>query len=147
MSDSQLTADIGNGQYDMFMWGWGVEPNPDFQLSVFTCGQRSYGSGPNYSPGWSDSFYCNATYDKLYHQQQALDGAARAKVVMQMQKMLYDDDAVQRALLPERHPGLPQRQVHRVRPVAGQAQRPVPVPGDSSGGATAASGRRAAARR
>ncbi|HEX5189901.1 MAG TPA: ABC transporter substrate-binding protein [Streptosporangiaceae bacterium] len=93
MSDSQLTADIGNGQYDMFMWGWGVEPNPDFQLSVFTCGQRSYGSGPNYSPGWSDSFYCNAGYDKLYHQQQALDGAARAKVVLQMQKMLYDDDA------------------------------------------------------
>src|SRR5262245_31544516 len=93
MSDSQLTADIGNGQYDMFMWGWGVEPNPDFQLSVFTCGQRSYGSGPNYSPGWSDSFYCNPTYDKLYHQQQALDGAPRAKVVKQMQQMLYNDDA------------------------------------------------------
>ncbi len=92
MSDSQLTADIGNGQYDMFMWGWGVEPNPDFQLSVFTCGQRSYGSGPNYTPGWSDSFYCNPAYDKLYHQQQALDGEARAKVVIQMQKMLYDDD-------------------------------------------------------
>ena len=91
MSDSQLTADIGNGQYDMFMWGWGVEPNPDFQLSVFTCGQRSYGSGPNYSPGWSDSFYCDAGYDKLYHQQQSLDGTARAKVVLQMQKMLYDD--------------------------------------------------------
>jgi peptide/nickel transport system substrate-binding protein len=93
MSDSQLTADIGNGQYDMFMWGWGVEPNPDFQLSVFTCGQRSYGSGPNYSPGWSDSFYCNPTYDKLYHQQQALDGTPRARVVKQMQKMLYDADA------------------------------------------------------
>jgi peptide/nickel transport system substrate-binding protein len=60
---------------------------------VFTWGQRSYGSGPNYSPGWSDSFYCNPTYDKLYHQQQALDGAPRAKVVKQMQKMLYDDDA------------------------------------------------------
>jgi peptide/nickel transport system substrate-binding protein len=90
MSDSQLTADIGNGQYDMFMWGWGVEPNPDFQLSVFTCGQRSYGSGPTYSPGWSDSFYCNPTYDKLYHQQQSLDGAPRARVVKQMQKMLYD---------------------------------------------------------
>jgi ABC-type transport system substrate-binding protein len=93
MSDSQLTADIGNGQYDMFMWGWGVEPNPDFQLSVFTCGQRSYGSGPNYSPGWSDSFYCNPAYDKLYHEQQALDGPAREKVVKQMQKMLYLDDA------------------------------------------------------
>jgi peptide/nickel transport system substrate-binding protein len=93
MSDSQLTADIGNGQYDMFMWGWGVEPDPNFQLSVFTCAQRSYGKGPNYSPGWSDSFYCNPTYDKLYHEQQALDGPAREKVVKQMQKMLYQADA------------------------------------------------------
>jgi len=93
MSDSQLTAVIGNGQYDMFMWGWGVEPNPDFQLSVFTCAQRSYGSGPNYSPGWSDSFYCNPAYDKLYHQQQALDGVPRENVIKQMQKMLYLDDA------------------------------------------------------
>src|SRR6266571_930614 len=92
MSDSQLTAVIGNGQYDMFMWGWGVEPNPDFQLSVFTCAQRSYGSGPNYSPGWSDSFYCNPAYDKLYHEQQALDGPAREKVVKQMQQMLYTND-------------------------------------------------------
>ena len=93
MSDSNLTAVIGNGNYDMFMWGWGVEPNPDFQLSVFTCAQRSYGSGPNYSPGWSDSFYCNQAYDKLYHEQQALDGSAREKVVKQMQKMLYQADA------------------------------------------------------
>ncbi|HVB45484.1 MAG TPA: ABC transporter substrate-binding protein [Streptosporangiaceae bacterium] len=92
MSDSQLTADIGNGQYDMFMWGWGVEPNPDFQLSTFTCGQRSTGSAPNYTPGWSDSFYCDPAYDKLYSQQQGLDGAARAAVVKQMQQMLYLDD-------------------------------------------------------
>ncbi len=92
MSDSQLTADIGNGQYDMFIWGWGVEPNPDFQLSVFTCGQRSTGSAPNYTPGWSDSFYCNPAYDKLYHQQQGLDGDARATVIKKMEQMLYTDD-------------------------------------------------------
>jgi len=92
MSDSVLTADIGNGQYDMFMWGWGVEPNPDFQLSTATCGQRSTGGPPNYTPGWSDSFYCNPAYDQLYHQQQGLDGAARAAVVKQMQKMLYVAD-------------------------------------------------------
>ena len=92
MSDSQLTADIGNGDYDMFIWGWGVEPNPDFQLSVFTCGQRSYGGPPNYTPGWSDSFYCNPAYDKLYHTQQGLDGNARAVVVKKMQSMLYTDD-------------------------------------------------------
>jgi peptide/nickel transport system substrate-binding protein len=92
MSDNTLTQDIGNGDYDMFIWGWGVEPNPDFQLSVFTCGQRSSGSPPNYTPGWSDSFYCNKNYDTLYAKQQTLDGPARAKVVMQMEKMLYTND-------------------------------------------------------
>jgi peptide/nickel transport system substrate-binding protein len=92
MSDDQLTQVIGDGNYDMFVWGWGVEPNPDFQLSVFTCGQRSIGSNGKYTPGWSDSFYCNKTYDNMYDQQKSLDGAARASVVKQMQKMLYTDD-------------------------------------------------------
>jgi peptide/nickel transport system substrate-binding protein len=93
MSDDQLTQVIGDGDYDMFVWGWGVEPNPDFQLSVFTCGQRSISSGNGkYSPGWSDSFFCNSAYDKLYAQQKSLDGAARATVIKKMQQMLYDDD-------------------------------------------------------
>jgi peptide/nickel transport system substrate-binding protein len=92
MSDSQLTQVIGNGDYDMFVWGWGVEPNPDFQLSVFTCGQRSTGSNGHYTPGWSDSFFCNKAYDKLYFAQKSLDGAARVKVVRQMEKMLYTQD-------------------------------------------------------
>jgi peptide/nickel transport system substrate-binding protein len=92
MSDSQLTQVIGDGDYDMFVWGWGVEPNPDFQLSVFTCGQRSVGSNGKYTPGWSDSFFCNKAYDNLYAQQKSLDGAARAKVLKQMQQMLYAQD-------------------------------------------------------
>jgi peptide/nickel transport system substrate-binding protein len=93
MSDDQLTQVIGDGDYDLFVWGWGVEPNPDFQLSVFTCGQRSAGSNGKYTPGWSDSFYCNPAYDRLYAEQKTVDGAARAQVIQQMEKMLYDDDA------------------------------------------------------
>jgi len=89
MSTSTETQDIGNGDYDLFIWGWGVEPNPDFQLSVFTCAQRSAGSPPNYTPGWSDSFFCNSQYDKLYAEQKTLGGAARAAVVKQMQQILY----------------------------------------------------------
>jgi peptide/nickel transport system substrate-binding protein len=92
MNDNQLTQVIGDGDYDMFVWGWGVEPNPDFQLSVFTCGQRSIGSNGKYSPGWSDSFYCNKGYDQMYSEQKSLDGAPRAKVVQQMEKQLYTDD-------------------------------------------------------
>jgi len=92
MSTSTLTQDIGNGQYDMFIWGWGVEPNPDFQLSVFTCAQRSAGSPPNYTPGWSDSFFCNKQYDTLYLAQKSLGGVARENVVKQMQQILYANE-------------------------------------------------------
>jgi len=92
MNENTETQDIGNGDYDMFIWGWGVEPNPDFQLSVFTCAQRSAGSPPNYTPGWSDSFFCNKRYDQLYAEQKTLDGAARASVVRQMQAILYSQE-------------------------------------------------------
>lgn len=92
MSESTETQDIGNGDYDTFIWGWGVEPNPDFQLSVFTCGQRSAGSPPNYTPGWSDSFFCDKQYDNLYAQQKLVGGAARQNIVKQMQQLLYADE-------------------------------------------------------
>jgi peptide/nickel transport system substrate-binding protein len=92
MSENTETQDIGNGDYDMFIWGWGVEPNPDFQLSVFTCGQRSAGSPPNYTPGWSDSFFCNKHYDALYAEQKSLAGTARENVVKDMEKILYTDE-------------------------------------------------------
>jgi peptide/nickel transport system substrate-binding protein len=92
MSDNQLTQVVGDGDYDMFVWGWGVEPNPDFQLSVFTCGQRSIGSNGHYTPGWSDSFYCNKSFDQMYSQQKSLGGAARAKVILAMEKQLYVND-------------------------------------------------------
>ncbi len=91
MSDSQLTNAITNGDYDLFVWGWGVEPNPDFQLSVFTCGQRSYGSPGHLTAGWSDSYYCNKHYDALFDREQVLGGAAKQRVVETMQRQLYVD--------------------------------------------------------
>ena len=129
MSDSQLTADIGNGQYDMFIWGWGVEPNPDFQMSVFTCGQRSTGTAPNYTPGWSDSFYCNPAYDKLYHQQQGLDGAARAVVIKKMEQMLYTDDPYSVLYYWNDTQAYRSDLFTGFAPQPDQVQRPVPVPG------------------
>jgi peptide/nickel transport system substrate-binding protein len=83
MESSKLTNTILEGDYDMFQWGWYVEPDPDSMLSYFTCGQRG---------GWSDSWYCNPTYDKLYKEQHsALDQATRESEVKQMQKILYRD--------------------------------------------------------
>lgn len=94
MSEDNLTTVLGKGEFDLFDWGWVVEPDPDFQLSVMTCDQRSTIDGGNISAGWSDSFYCDAEYDKLYEKQKTIiDPAARAEVIKQAQQMLYDDVA------------------------------------------------------
>ncbi len=80
---SKLTNIILDGEFDVFEWGWYVEPDPDSMLSYFTCAQRG---------NWSDSWYCNPTYDRLYKEQNAAtDDAKRADIVKQMQQILYDD--------------------------------------------------------
>jgi peptide/nickel transport system substrate-binding protein len=92
ISEDQLTTFVGEGNFDIFEWGWGVEPDPNFMLSVFSCGQRSIKDGDSISAGWSDSFYCNPAYDALYEQQKTVvDQNQRAQIVKQMQEMLYDD--------------------------------------------------------
>jgi peptide/nickel transport system substrate-binding protein len=83
MESSKLTNVILDGTFDMFEWGWFVEPDPDSMLSYMTCGQRG---------SWSDSWYCNKEYDKLYAQQHsATDPAQREETVKKMQEILYED--------------------------------------------------------
>jgi peptide/nickel transport system substrate-binding protein len=83
MESSKLTNVILDGEFDAFEWGWYVEPDPDSILSYFTCDQRG---------GWSDSWYCDPDYDRLYEEQnRELDDARRAEIVKQMQEMLYED--------------------------------------------------------
>jgi peptide/nickel transport system substrate-binding protein len=90
-SDS-LTEIIGQGNFDMFEWGWVVEPDPNYQLSTFTCANRSYKDSGTIYANLSDSFYCNPAYDKLFEQQSTeTDVAKRTDIVKQMQQMLYDD--------------------------------------------------------
>ena len=74
-----------NGKYlnfDLAMWDWTALVDPDFMLSVVTCGQWS---------GWSDTGYCNKKYDQMYSQQQLTpDQSKRRVIVWKMQKYLYD---------------------------------------------------------
>ncbi len=92
ISEDQLTEAVTTGEFDIFEWGWVVEPDPDFQLSVFTCDQRSYEEGGELQPGLSDGFYCNPDYDALYAKQKTqIDPDERAATVKEMQKILYDD--------------------------------------------------------
>lgn len=92
MSTEQLTDVIGKGEYDMFHWDWAIEPDPDFQLSVFTCGQRSTEEDGAISAGWSDSFLCDPAYEALYAKQKTIiDLDQRAAAVKEAQKWLYDN--------------------------------------------------------
>jgi peptide/nickel transport system substrate-binding protein len=91
ISEDALTEKIGQGEFDMFEWGWVVEPDPNYQLSTFTCAGRSYEDGGNVLANLSDSFYCNPEYDKLFEAQGVeTDVAKRTEIVKQMQQMLYD---------------------------------------------------------
>jgi peptide/nickel transport system substrate-binding protein len=68
--------------YDMFLWGWVGENDPNFILSVFLTSQIG---------SWSDSGWSDPAYDKLYARQQTtLDVNERLKLVYQMQQMLYE---------------------------------------------------------
>ena len=94
VTEDALYEIVGQGNFDMFEWGWVVEPDPDYQLSTFTCAKRSYKDGDTIYADLSDSFYCNEEYDKLYEQQSTeTDQAKRAEIVKQMQRIIYDDVA------------------------------------------------------
>lgn len=92
VSEDTLIELNGEGRFDIFEWGWVVEPDPDYQLSTFTCAQRSSEEAGVIYAGLSDSHFCNEQYDELYAQQAVeTDVAARAEIVKQMQQILYDE--------------------------------------------------------
>lgn len=91
VSEDALYEIVGQGNFDMFEWGWGVEPDPNYMLSTFTCGSRSYEEDGTIYANLSDSFYCNPEYDELFEQQATeTDFAERQVIVREMQQMLYD---------------------------------------------------------
>lgn len=76
LDDGTLAPD-----YDMVIWSWGGDPDPDFILSVLLTGQWG---------GWSDTYYSDAEYDRLYERQQVtLDPAARKRLIDRMQEIVY----------------------------------------------------------
>jgi len=71
------------GDYDLFIWGWGGDVDPNSLLEIFTCDQIGNSS---------DSNYCNPAYDKLFIQQnEATTPEARKALMDQMQEIFYTD--------------------------------------------------------
>jgi peptide/nickel transport system substrate-binding protein len=84
ISDTALTDAIYATDYDMFIWGWGSDPDPDFILSVLTCDQIM---------GWSDTFWCNEEYSRMYQEQKTqLDLDERAATIKEMQRIAYEEN-------------------------------------------------------
>ena len=58
--------------YDLFLWYWYSDPDPNFILSVLTKSQVG---------SWSDTQWTDAEYDRLYYQQQTtIDPQARKEL-------------------------------------------------------------------
>ncbi len=69
-------------KYDIELWGWSGNPDPNALLQIFRCDAIG---------GTSDSLYCNKDYDTLYDSQlKATDATARKAILAQMQNLIYD---------------------------------------------------------
>jgi peptide/nickel transport system substrate-binding protein len=71
--------------FDLIYWGWGLDPDPDFAMLIFTCDQREEG-------GWSDSGYCDEEFEEMYLEQGVtVDHEARRQLIWEMQEKLFND--------------------------------------------------------
>jgi len=82
VTDAKMGDYWGAGNFDAYIWYWSGDPDPNYQLSVFTSGQCG---------GWSDGCWKDPAYDRLYQEQRGImDRAARLKVVQEAQRYIYD---------------------------------------------------------
>ncbi|MFT3894767.1 MAG: ABC transporter substrate-binding protein [Anaerolineales bacterium] len=70
--------------YDIILWEWEADPDPDFLLSVMSSGEISSGT--------NETGYSNPEYDALYEKQAVeMDKEARLRYIWQMQSIVHTD--------------------------------------------------------
>jgi len=81
-TDAKMNDYWGHGNFDAYIWYWSGDPDPNYQLFVFTSEQCGY-----YSDGcWQDKHF-----DDLYEQQRTMmDQTARQQVVQEAQLYQYE---------------------------------------------------------
>jgi peptide/nickel transport system substrate-binding protein len=84
LTDLLLPPEAGGAankaKYDIELWGWAGNPDPNGLLMVFLCDEIG---------NLSDSNFCDPAYDALYKQESAVAGDARNAVLKTMQNMIY----------------------------------------------------------
>jgi peptide/nickel transport system substrate-binding protein len=69
--------------FDMYIWGWGANVDPDYMLANFITAQIEW---------WNDPSWSNAEYDRLYGEQVSeMDWPTRQEQVARMQQIFYED--------------------------------------------------------
>jgi peptide/nickel transport system substrate-binding protein len=69
-------------KYDIELWGWAGNPDPNALLQIFRCDAIG---------GTSDSQYCNPDFDKLYDEQLKESGEQRKATLAKIQNLIYDE--------------------------------------------------------
>jgi peptide/nickel transport system substrate-binding protein len=81
-SDAKMNDYWGTGNFDMYIWYWSGDPDPDYQMSVFTSGLCG---------SWSDGCWSDPTFDKMYDRQTSIfDREQRKQKIDEMQRYIYD---------------------------------------------------------
>lgn len=85
MDEDSLIALYPAFDFDLIYWGWGLDPDPDFAMLIFTCDQREEG-------GWNDSGYCNEDFEEMYLEQAiTVDHEARRQIIWEMEEKLFEE--------------------------------------------------------
>lgn len=76
-----MTTDVYGGEFDTYIWWWSADADPNYIMSVQT----------NFTlNGWSDNYFDNETYNRLYLEQlAALDPSVRQGIVHEALKVHY----------------------------------------------------------
>ena len=83
VTETKAYEEWENGTFDAYIWSWGGDPDPDFNMSIYTTDQCL---------GWSDGCYSNPAFDDLYtEQRQTFDREARQELVHEFQQIHYEE--------------------------------------------------------
>ena len=82
VTDAKMNDFWAAGNFDAYIWYWSGDPDPNYQLFVFTSDQCG---------AWEDGCWKDPTFDALYEKQSTtMDRQARLKIVQQAQQEAYD---------------------------------------------------------